>query len=220
MNQLSGLRLPSGELPFRLESSTALRAKPLLKWAGGKTRLLPVLRRAVPTTFRRYLEPFLGGAALFFNLGPAEALLSDSNWELISCYEVVRDRAEELIRQLSRCRVSEAEFYRVRALVPDDLLPVDPVHVSRERLWPRLPAFDLVTLLLPATSDGVVPGVHELNEPQITKNLELLADFGTDVLIFWMSGLQLPLECIQLSEGEPVLSQSANEIEDIERPAP
>ena len=108
------------EAPFHLESPP-VRVKPFLKWAGGKTRILKVLRRSVPQSFRRYLEPFIGGGALFFDVGPADAVLSDSNAELISCYEVVRDSPDALVAELSGYDVSESEFYRVRALRPEDL---------------------------------------------------------------------------------------------------
>lgn len=112
------------EAPFHLESLPPLRVRPLLKWAGGKTRLLSVLRRSVPRSFRRYFEPFMGGGALFFDLAPADAVLSDSNPELISCYEVVRDAPDALIEELSHYRISEAEFYRIRGLDPHDLTPI------------------------------------------------------------------------------------------------
>src|SRR6267154_5407516 len=56
------------------------KARPFLKWAGGKTRLLPVLRTLLARqTFRKYYEPFLGGAALFFDIGPKTAVLNDRN---------------------------------------------------------------------------------------------------------------------------------------------
>lgn len=113
------------EASFRLEAPQ-LRTKPFLKWAGGKTRLLSILRQRIPPQpFRRYFEPFVGGGAFFFDLAPDEAVLSDSNPELISCYEVVRDAADELIAELSHYRVNEEEFYRVRALQPSDLSPLE-----------------------------------------------------------------------------------------------
>lgn len=98
------------EALFRLESPR-IRTRPFLKWAGGKSRLLSVLRRSVPSgPFSRYFEPFVGGGALFFDLTPDHAVLSDTNPELISCYEVVRNSPEELIQELAQYHVSESEF--------------------------------------------------------------------------------------------------------------
>jgi DNA adenine methylase len=77
-----------------------------------------------------YFEPFVGGGAFFFDLSPREAVLGDSNPELINCYEVVRERPEELINALARFRVSESEFYKVRALDPEEL----PTTIRAARL--------------------------------------------------------------------------------------
>ena len=81
-------------------------ASPLLKWAGGKRQLLPSLRRFYPKEFGRYIEPFVGSGAVFFDLhgggrlGGHEVVLIDSNADLIGCYEAVRDRPEEVARAL------------------------------------------------------------------------------------------------------------------------
>jgi DNA adenine methylase len=97
------------------------RIRPFLKWAGGKTRLLPALRQSLPPRFNRYFEPFIGGGAFFFDLSPNQAVLGDSNPELISCYKVVREQPEALLASISKLRVSEAEFYRLRELDPETL---------------------------------------------------------------------------------------------------
>ena len=79
-------------------------AKPFLKWAGGKTQLLPQLLASAPPRIQTYYEPFLGGGALFFALqreGRFErAVLSDSNAELIEAYIQVRDDVDNLIEAL------------------------------------------------------------------------------------------------------------------------
>ncbi len=86
------------------------KAQPFLKWAGGKTQLLPELLYYVPKTYGRYIEPFVGGGALFFNLQPKRALLADLSGDLINCYEVVRDQIQALIDELQKY-VNDEDFY-------------------------------------------------------------------------------------------------------------
>ena len=57
------------------DTSTQTRAKPFLKWVGGKTQLLPQIFELFPKNFNRYHEPFVGGGAVFFNLQPNKAIL-------------------------------------------------------------------------------------------------------------------------------------------------
>lgn len=100
----------------------AVPARPFLKWAGGKGQLLPELTLRLPAQFRRYHEPFVGGGALFFHLWNSgrlrhSAVLSDSNPELIACYEAVRDEVEELIDLLLELRPHFGDrefFYEIR----------------------------------------------------------------------------------------------------------
>ena len=101
--------------------------RPLLKWVGGKTQLLEQMQPFLPKTFQRYFEPFVGGAALFFDLRTRRpdmpAFLSDVNAELVNCYVAVRDDVESVIRAL-RCHRYESEYYyEVRAQNPVDLSP-------------------------------------------------------------------------------------------------
>lgn len=90
---------------MRASSPTVVR--PLLKWAGGKRQLLPVLAEHYPPTFSRYIEPFMGSAAVFFDLLNSGRLarraivLADVNPDLIGCYRMLRDRPEAVIRALN-----------------------------------------------------------------------------------------------------------------------
>jgi len=102
-------------------------ARPFLKWAGGKTQLLPELLARVPVAFGRYHEPFVGSGALFFALRArslgAKACLSDANGPLVEAYKAIRDDVEGVIASLSTHENVEAHFYRVRALDPRTLPP-------------------------------------------------------------------------------------------------
>jgi DNA adenine methylase len=97
----------------------------LLKWAGGKRQLLPALRRFYPREFNGYLEPFFGSGAVFFDLHGSDRLrgrrvvLTDSNADLIGCYETVRDAPEAVARELDRLAAAHARdgrtyYYQVR----------------------------------------------------------------------------------------------------------
>ncbi len=97
---------------------------PIVKWVGGKRQLLPALLTHVPKRISTYIEPFAGGAALFFGICNRErekkcafdrAILCDQNEELIACYRAVRDDVDALIEALSVYRYDRDLFYEVRA---------------------------------------------------------------------------------------------------------
>lgn len=77
-------------------------ARPFLKWAGGKGRLITQLRQHFPSDFVNYFEPFLGGGAVFFNLPiTGKVYLNDINTSLINSYVHVKDDVDNLITCLS-----------------------------------------------------------------------------------------------------------------------
>ena len=91
------------------------QAKPILKWAGGKTQMLGDLLPKVPTSFGRYIEPFFGGGAMFFALQPENAVIADSNPELINMYREVADHVEDVIQCLKQYENTSEMFYAVRS---------------------------------------------------------------------------------------------------------
>lgn len=94
-------------------------AKPFLKWTGGKQWLAFVIGDALSVHSRRhYIEPFLGGGAIFFALKPKSALLTDSNPELIVTYEAVRDDVELVISKLSKLENNKETYQRLRSSAP------------------------------------------------------------------------------------------------------
>jgi DNA adenine methylase len=103
----------------------SIPGRPLLKWAGGKRQLLPALRGFYPVTFKRYIEPFFGSGAVYFDLHAAgrldgrQAWLVDDNADLIGCYRMLMSRTDEVIGHLRllaadhRARGSDC-YYEVR----------------------------------------------------------------------------------------------------------
>lgn len=91
-------------------------AKPILKWAGGKTQMLGELMPRVPKIYGRYIEPFFGGGALFFSLKPDNAIIADSNPELINMYLQVANNVDDVIECLQKYENTSEMFYEVRSL--------------------------------------------------------------------------------------------------------
>lgn len=87
--------------------------QPFLKWAGGKRQLLPYIRKYLPRIPRSatYYEPFIGAGAVLFDLQPPKAKISDANWELINCYEVIKYNVEALIEHVKTHKTGSSEYY-------------------------------------------------------------------------------------------------------------
>lgn len=106
------------------------KAKPFIKWVGGKTQLIEQLDAQLPADFGNwenvtYIEPFVGGGAFLFYMlqqypNIRHAIINDVNPDLISSYLTVRDRPGELIASLTdiqstyqalRSEEARKEFY-------------------------------------------------------------------------------------------------------------
>ncbi len=93
-------------------------ARPVLKWAGGKTQLLPEILSRMPARIRTYYEPFVGGGAVFFALAAEgrfrRAVLSDRNAELVDVYRALQTDVDGVVKCLRKMTYSEDEYYRIR----------------------------------------------------------------------------------------------------------
>ena len=68
----------------------------------------------MPGNYGKYIEPFLGGGALFFAAQPEKAILIDANYELIAAYTAVRDNCKRLITELAKYSYDKNRYYEVR----------------------------------------------------------------------------------------------------------
>lgn len=93
---------------------TNIKAKPFVKWVGGKTQLLPELTSRIPSSFFRYFEPFIGGGALFFHLQPEKSILIDINEELTNTYRVIKYKTDDLIADLKLHIYEKDYYYQIR----------------------------------------------------------------------------------------------------------
>lgn len=110
------------ELP--LDTADQKPIRPFVRWAGGKSRLLPKILPHIPKKINNYYEPFLGGGAVFFscaNRVTGRSHLADLNEHLISAWIAMRDSQDELLPLLQwyKDRDSKDFYYSVRAATPD-----------------------------------------------------------------------------------------------------
>ena len=89
-----------------------MKAKPFVKWVGGKGQLIEQLEALLPADFDRwenvtYIEPFVGGGAMLFYMlqthpNITSAVINDINEDLTTCYKVVRDYPDRLVTSLKQ----------------------------------------------------------------------------------------------------------------------
>jgi DNA adenine methylase len=103
----------------------ANETRPFLRWAGSKRKLLPQLTPYWGVGFKRYIEPFVGSAALFFSLRPPDAILSDINPELVQLLEAVRDHPQAVHKKVTSYPRGKRTFYQLRNLKSGDLTPIE-----------------------------------------------------------------------------------------------
>lgn len=108
------------------------KPKPFVKWVGGKRQLLKQFRLMnlyPPEKFNpktgRYFEPFVGGGAVFFDLLPEKAFLSDLNSDLVITYNVIKNNVEELIKSLNKYKYEKEYFLKIRKKNPKTLSDIE-----------------------------------------------------------------------------------------------
>lgn len=101
-----------------------IKARPVLKWAGGKSQMLDILVPNVVQRYNKYIEPFVGGGALFFELAPENAIISDSNPEIIHLYSMIAKNVDGMIYELKEMKNEEDFYYSVRSTDPGTLTDI------------------------------------------------------------------------------------------------
>lgn len=101
-----------------------MTAKPILPWMGGKRRLA---KHILPKfqSHAAYVEPFCGGAAMFFMKEPSKVeVINDAHGELVNLYRVVKHHLEEFLRQFKWALVSRQEYLWNQAMKPETLTDI------------------------------------------------------------------------------------------------
>ena len=127
------------------KSQKESKAKPFVKWVGGKRQLLNQFRdnTLYPKKFNpsenKYYEPFAGGGAVFFDILPEKAVLSDLNKELVTTYNVIKKDVESLIKSLKKHKNEKEYFLEMRAR---DWKEMNDVDVASRFIYLNRTAFN------------------------------------------------------------------------------
>lgn len=101
--------------------------KPIIKWSGGKSDELSEIEKHIPENYTRYVEPFVGGGALFFHLEPSSAVINDIHPELVTLYsEIQKGNGPEIWKLMDQQNFSEEEYYKVR----DEFVPMNDTQTA------------------------------------------------------------------------------------------
>lgn len=111
----------TAECPQTTSSNKLVSVLPILRWAGSKKKLLPVLEQSAPNEFGRYIEPFFGSGVLFLKLNVQEATVADINPNLIQAYEAVRTHPKAIWSRLNAMPTNEDFYYELRSQREADL---------------------------------------------------------------------------------------------------
>lgn len=100
---------------------------PILKYRGGKSREIPRFLQYIPDDFNRYIEPFLGGGAVYFHLEPENAILNDVNKRLINFYTQLKYNYPKMRKQLDKLQKqyekNQAVYKKLKSKYPDERVP-------------------------------------------------------------------------------------------------
>lgn len=93
-----------------------------IRWAGGKSWFIPSFKELIQNVeFNNYIEPFMGGASIFFSLNiENHAYLSDINGELVNTFIQIRDHMDDVTEKLKGYKPDRDSYYKIRDIEPQD----------------------------------------------------------------------------------------------------
>ena len=147
-----------------------VKAKPFVKWPGGKKSLAGEIIPRFPEKFRNYYEPFVGGGAIFFQVIGAldKAFLSEVNVPLLVAYKQIKENVEPVIRKLRYHAKNHSEeyYYKIR-----EQHPTCPVKSTARLIYLNKTCFNGLYRVNQAGKFNVPIGRHKTLNICDTKNL-------------------------------------------------
>lgn len=106
-----------------------LNMKTILKWPGGKEKELPVIRQYSPEYTGRFIEPFVGGGSVFFDIQTNHCCINDKSKELINLYNCARTRDNDLVKYL---QIENDEFTSLGRFIDNHVSEVLDLYNGKE----------------------------------------------------------------------------------------
>lgn len=98
--------------------------KPIIKYRGGKTKEIPLFQQFIPNDYDRYIEPFVGGGAVYFHLAPQNSIINDLNTKLVNFYTCIQNHYPIMRRQLDEIQniyeSNQRDYEVLKALHPEE----------------------------------------------------------------------------------------------------
>ena len=115
-----------------------IKLKPIIKWSGGKGDEIKMFEKYFPEQFTTYIEPFVGGGAVFFNLNPQKSVISDVHTELIDLYKSISEGNMEHIYNFMENNPNDQEtYYKIR----DKMIIKDKLDNAKRFYYQRKTCF-------------------------------------------------------------------------------
>ena len=98
--------------------------KPFIKWAGGKEKELPIILKNLPSNFKRYIEPFVGGGAVYLNINCENSLINDKSSELMLLYKLIKEHNADFIDSLNEINKNWISLQKLVEHNSDELIKI------------------------------------------------------------------------------------------------
>jgi len=119
-------------------TNTIKPLKPLIKWSGGKVDEIKMFDKYFPDNYNIYIEPFIGGGAVYFYLNPNKAVISDVHSELIDLYKSISEgKAKDIYEFMKNSPNDEATYYNIR----DTMIINNTLDVAKRFYYQRKTCF-------------------------------------------------------------------------------
>lgn len=137
-NSINSISSSSHEITNNSSLNNTIHLKPLVKWSGGKGDEIKIFEKYFPSNYDKYIEPFVGGGAVYFYLNPNNAVISDVHTELVDLYRSIGEgKMKDIYEFMTQTPNTEEMYYKVR----DEMKIHEPLDNAKRFYYQRKTCF-------------------------------------------------------------------------------